>query len=149
MGGIWKTFGEFSLLLRRSAVLCVKSGCPHHQGLVVSESSSPASPPQRSASWYQPRIWHISLLVLFVAVAIVQIQDQRVQEPFLIALAAGGFVLYGLIGWLGWWVARRRYGSRVRPAWLFGIFAIAMGAFFLAATALYLVIEHIYRNGWS
>jgi hypothetical protein len=85
--------------------------------------------------------------VLFVAIAIVQIQDQRMQEPFLIALAAGGFVLYGLIGWLGWWAARRRFGSRVGLMWLFIIYATAMGGLFLAATAIYLVIEHLYRTG--
>jgi hypothetical protein len=113
----------------------------------VSDSSSPASPPQRSASWYQPRIWHLSLLVLFVAIAIIQIQDQRVHEPFLIGLAAGGFVLYGLIGWLGWRTARRRFGSRVGPMWLFVLYAIAMTTLFLVATVIYLIIEHLYRGG--
>jgi hypothetical protein len=108
---------------------------------------SEASPPPRSPSWYQPRIWHLLLLVLFVAIAIADIQDQRVHEPFLIALAAGGFLLYGLTGWLGWWVARRRLGSRLGPLWLFVIYAIAMGAVFLVATAIYLVIEYAYRNG--
>jgi hypothetical protein len=115
----------------------------------VPSSSPPESATPRPARWYQPRIWHFSLLVLFVAIAIVQIQEQRVHEPTLIGLAAGGFVVYGLIGWVGWWAARRRYGSRVRPAWLFTIYAIAMGGLFLAATAVYLVIEHVYRNGWS
>ena len=110
-------------------------------------SSSSESPPQRSASWYQPRIWHLSLVVLFVAIAIVQIQDQRVHEPFLVALAAGGFLLYGLIGWVGWRAARSRLGSRLGPLWLFAIYAIAMGALFLVATAVYLVIEYAYRNG--
>ena len=105
------------------------------------------SPPRRSAGWYQPRIWHLSLLVLFVAIAIADIQDQRMHEPFLIALAAGGFLLYGLIGWLGWWAARRRFGSRLGPIWLFAIYAIAMAALFLVATAIYLVIESVYRNG--
>lgn len=104
------------------------------------------SPPRRSAGWYQPRIWHLLLLVLFVAIAIADIQDHRVHEPFLIALAAGGFALYGLIGWLGWWIARRRLGSRLGPMWLFAIYAIAMGALFLVATAIYLVIEYAYRN---
>jgi hypothetical protein len=110
----------------------------------VTESTSPQ---RRSPGWYQPRIWHLSLLVLFVAIAIADIQDQRMHEPFLIALAAGGFALYGLIGWLGWWVARRRLGSRLGPMWLFAIYAIAMGALFLVATAIYLVIESAYRNG--
>jgi hypothetical protein len=104
-------------------------------------------PPRRSTSWYQPRIWHLLLLVLFVAIAIADIQDQRVHEPFLITLAAGGFLLYGLIGWLGWWLARHRLGSRLGPMWLFLIYAIAMGVLFLVATGIYLVIEYAYRNG--
>jgi hypothetical protein len=107
----------------------------------VTESSS-----QRSAGWYRPRIWHLSLLVLFVAIAIVDLRDHRVHEPFLIALAAGGFVLYGLIGWLGWWIARRRLGGCIGPMWLFAIYAVAMGVLFLVATAIYLVIEYAYRN---
>jgi hypothetical protein len=114
-------------------------------GLEVDSMSE--SPPPRSASWCQPRIWHLSLLVLFVAIAIADIQDQRMHEPFLIALAAGGFVLYGLIGWLGWSAARRRFASRVGPLWLFVIYAIAMGALFLLATVIYLVLEHVYRVG--
>jgi hypothetical protein len=105
------------------------------------------SSPPRSTNWYQPRVWHLLLLVLFVAIAIADIQDQRVHEPFLIALAAGGFLLFGLIGWLGWRVARRRLGSRLGPAWLFAIYAVAMGALFLVATIVYLVIEHVYRVG--
>jgi hypothetical protein len=59
----------------------------------------------------------------------------------------GGFLLYGLIGWLGWWAARRRFGSRLGPIGLFAIYAIAMAALFLVATAIYLVIEAVYRNG--
>jgi hypothetical protein len=110
------------------------------------DSPSSVSPPPRSASWYQPRVWHLSLLVLFVAIAIAQIQEQRVHEPFLVGLAAGGFVVYGLIGWLSWWTARRRFGSRVKRMWLFVIYATAMGSLFLVATAVYLVIEYAYRN---
>jgi hypothetical protein len=112
---------------------------------VPEASSSPS--PRRPASWYQPRVWHLSLLVLFMAIAIADIRDQRVHEPFLIALAAGGFALYALIGWLGWWIARRRLGSRLGPLWVFVIYAVAMGGLFLVATVIYLVIEHLYRAG--
>jgi hypothetical protein len=87
------------------------------------------------------------LLVLFTAIAIADIQDQRMHEPALIALAAGGFALYGLIGWVGWWAAHRRLESRLGPLLLFIFYSIAMAALFLVATAIYLVIEHIYRNG--
>jgi hypothetical protein len=107
--------------------------------------SSP--PPKPAAPWYQPRVWHLALLVLFVAIAIVQIQDQRVHEPALIALAAGGFVLYAIIGGIGWRVARRRLRSRLGPTPLFILYAIAMATLFLVATVIYLVIEHAYHNG--
>jgi hypothetical protein len=126
--------------LRRSAALCV--ALREIRMSVTSESPSP--PPAR---WYQPRIWHLSLLVVFVAIAIADIQDQRMHEPVLIALAAGGFAAYGLIGWLGWSAARRRFGARIRPIWLFVLYALAMGVFFLVATAIYLLIEYRYRTG--
>jgi hypothetical protein len=105
------------------------------------------SPTPRSATWYQPRIWHLALLVLFVALAMADIQDHRMHEPALIALAAGGFLLYGLIGWVGWWAARRRLESRLGPMLLLILYAIAMGAFFLMATVIYLIIESLYRGG--
>lgn len=47
---------------------------------------------------------------------------------------------------LGWWVARRRLGSRVGPLWLLVIYTTAMAGLFLAATAIDLVIEYAYRN---
>ena len=102
----------------------------------MSINAHPTPPTRRSASWYQPRIWHLGLLVMFVAIAMADIQDQRMHEPALIALAAGGFLLYGLIGWIGWWAARRRFEARLGPVWLFVLYAVAMGAFFLARRAI-------------
>ena len=58
--------------------------------------------PGPGAPAVQLRVWHLALLVLFVAVAIKNIQDQRRSEPALIALAVSGFVAYGVLGWLGW-----------------------------------------------
>ena len=92
------------------------------------------------------RIWHLALLVLFVAIAIVNIQDQRASEPALIALAAGGFVLYGLLGWVGWRIARR-YEARLGLTVLVILYLTAMAGLFLMATIAYLVIEHLYRSG--
>jgi hypothetical protein len=86
------------------------------------------------------------MLVLFVAIAIADIQDQRIREPALITLAAVGLVLYGLIGWIGWWAARR-FESRLGMPLLFVLYSVAMGVLFLAATVIYLVIAHIYRGG--
>ena len=56
-------------------------------------------------------------------------------------------MLYAIIGWIGWWFARRRFEGRLGPVLLFVLYAIAMAAFFLLATVMYLVIEYRYRGG--
>ncbi len=111
-------------------------------------ASSPSSetPARPLPSWYQPRIWHYLVLVVFVALAIADIQAHRVREPFLFALALAGFVAYAILAWLGWWAARRRLEPRLGPVRAFAIYAVAMGVLFLAATVIYLVIEYAYRN---
>jgi hypothetical protein len=86
------------------------------------------------------------VLVLFVAIAITDIQNQRIDEPILVALAAGGLVLYGLIGWIGWWGAQR-FETRLGPILLFILYSVAMGVLFLVATVVYLVIAYVYRGG--
>ena len=112
----------------------------------MSETQSPTPPARNVPGWAQPRIWHFVLLVMFVAVAITDVREQHIQEPVLIALAAGGLVLYGLIGWIGWWGAQR-FEARLGPILLFVLYAVAMGMFFLVATIIYLVIAHVYRGG--
>src|SRR5438309_1337516 len=112
----------------------------------MTEAQSPMRTPRRIPSWAQLRIWHPALLVLFAAIAIADIQDQRMHEPALIALAAGGFMLYGLLGWIGWWTSRR-FAARLGPMLLFLLYAVALAALFLFATVIYLVIEHVYRAG--
>ncbi len=91
------------------------------------------------------RLWQIALIVAFVAIAIRNIQEQRRSEPALIALAAVGFVGYGLSGWLIWRNSDRvvsRTGSTGR---LVG-YLIFMAGFFMLATVIYLVAEHTYLN---
>jgi hypothetical protein len=110
------------------------------------KAQPPTPHPRRTASWAQLRIWHLALLVLFVAIATADLQAQRISEPALIALAAGGFVAYGLIGWIGWW-AGRRFEARLGPTLLFLLYSIAMAGLFLGATVIYLVIAHVYRGG--
>jgi hypothetical protein len=112
----------------------------------MSEALPPTPPPRRTASWAQLRIWHLALLVLFVAIAIADLQAQRISEPTLIALAAVGLVAYGLIGWMGWWGARR-FEARLGPTLLFILYSVAMAGLFLVATVIYLVIAHVYRGG--
>jgi hypothetical protein len=89
------------------------------------------------------RVWHLALLVLFVAVAIRNIQDQGRREPALIALAVAGFVAYGLLGWLGWRLARR-FEARIGATALLALYLVAMSALFLVATVVYLLIEYRY-----
>jgi hypothetical protein len=86
------------------------------------------------------------VLVVIVAFAIVDLQHQRIREPVLVALAAGGLVLYGIIGWVGWWAVRRIW-PRVRLSLLFVLYSVAMGLLFFIATVIYLLIAHIYRGG--
>ena len=58
-------------------------------------------PLHQSAPIGELRVWHLALLVLFVAIAIANIQDQRPPTPGLVVLASSGFVLYGFLGWAG------------------------------------------------
>jgi hypothetical protein len=95
----------------------------------------------------QFRLWHLALLVVYVAIAIVDIQDNRRTEPALIALAAVGFAGYAVTCWLAWHGMRRlkhRYG--LLPA-VIG-YIVAMAALFLAATVIYLVLEYAYVTGY-
>ncbi len=92
------------------------------------------------------RVWHLWLISVLVGVAIVNIQDQRRSEPLLIGLAVGGFVVYALLGWCGWRIARR-FRGRLAPVPLLVIYLVAMSALFLAATVAYLFIEYAYLYG--
>ncbi len=114
--------------------------------VLKSKTRSPYPPTRDVPGWAQPRIWHFVLLVMFVAIAITDIREQRIQEPVLLDLAAGGLVFYGLIAWIGWW-AVQRFRTRLGPTLLFTLYAIAMGLLFLVATIIYLAIAHVYRGG--
>jgi hypothetical protein len=95
----------------------------------------------------QFRLWHIVILVAYVAIAIVDIKDNRRTEPALVALAAIGFVAYALICWLMWHGLRRlvrRIGAM--PALI--VYLVAMAGLFFAATVVYLVLEYAYLMGY-
>lgn len=101
---------------------------------------------ERVAPIGQVRVWHLALLVLYVAIAIVNIQDQGRTEPSLVALASAGFVLYGLLGWLGWRAARRHLAALGEVGRL-AVYLAAMGGLFLLATIVYLFAEYAWLNG--
>jgi hypothetical protein len=92
------------------------------------------------------RVWHLWLLSGLVAVAIVNIQDQRRSEPTLIVIVVAGFVLYALLGWGGWRFARR-FRTTVGAVPVLAVYFATMAALFLVATIVYLVIEHAYLFG--
>ena len=91
-------------------------------------------------------VWHLSLLVAFTAIAIRNIQDQRMQEPALIALAAFGFVGYGVLGWFGW-IATKGLESKLGRTTRLAVYLVGMSLLFLLATWIYLVLEFRFRNG--
>jgi len=111
------------------------------------ETHPPTRPTGPIPSWAQFRIWHLVVLVLFSAIAIADIKAHPIREPALAALAAGGLVLYGLMGWIGWW-AVRRFELRLGPVLLLMLYSIAMTALFLVVIIICLVIAYVYRGGW-
>jgi hypothetical protein len=100
----------------------------------------------RSPAIARFKLWHLVLLVAFVAVAIADIQDHRRTEPALIALAGLGFAAYAVLAWLGWAFARR-FEGRVGRVALIGLYLATMAGLFLCATVAYLLIEHVYLGG--
>jgi hypothetical protein len=92
------------------------------------------------------KVWHLTLLVAFVAVAIVDIQDHRMTDPVLIGLAASGFAAYAVLAWLGWRFARK-FEARLGRVPLLGLYFASMAGLFLIATVVFVLIEHVYRGG--
>ncbi len=102
---------------------------------------------QRIAQWPELKIWHLGLLVLYVAVMMHQILDQRPGSPLLAGLAVFGFVGYAVLGWMGWRIVQvcsARFGAIRSTAF----YLIAMALLFLAATWIYLAIEYAYTLGY-
>ncbi len=109
-------------------------------------ATDPSPNPTEKTSRGGFKIWHLTLLVAFVAIAIVDIQDHRMTDPVLIGLAAGGFAAYAVLAWLGWRLAQR-WESRLGRVVLLGLYFATMAGLFLVATIAFLLIEHVYRGG--
>jgi hypothetical protein len=80
---------------------------------------------------------------VFVAITITEIQYQRIREPAMITRAAGGLVLYGIIGWITW-LALHPFKPRFGLALLFVLYSVGMGLLFFIATVVYPFIAHKY-----
>jgi hypothetical protein len=104
------------------------------------------SAPCRCDRLAQLRIWHLGLLVAYVAIAIVDIQDYCRGEPFLVALASAGFAGYAVLVWLIWRMVRR-LEARLGLLALVILYLIGMAVLYLVATLVYLTIEDAYRAG--
>jgi hypothetical protein len=98
------------------------------------------------ASRFQLHVWHIGLLVLYAAIATADILDHTRREPFLMAMASAGLAGYAVLGWLGW-CRIRRLQTRLGATTTLVLYLISMAAFFLMATAAYLVVEYAYLTG--
>lgn len=113
----------------------------------MTRCTAPAGSAIRTSTLWQFRIWHLAILVVYVAIAIVDIQDNRRTEPFLVALAAAGFAAYAVICWLAWHLMQR-LERRLGFLPVVIAYLVAMAALFLAATVIYLMLEYAYLRGW-
>lgn len=100
----------------------------------------------RTSPLLQLRLWHLALLVLFVAVATVDIRSLRRSELALVVAAAVGYAGFGLLCWAGWhWIGRLR--SRLSPVLVFGLYAFTMAGIYWGAVTVYLGLESAYLSG--
>jgi hypothetical protein len=110
-------------------------------------ASMPIRLERRYASGLQWPIWGLMLAVVFVAIAIVDIQNLRRTEPVLVALAAAGYAGYGLMCWLAWRIMGR-CRSRLGGVPTLIVYMVMMGCLFLVATLVYLILEYAYLRGY-
>lgn len=96
----------------------------------------------RPATTVPLRIWHLAVLVVLVALAIVDIQNHRATEPYLIALAAGGYAGFVLAAWVAWKRAQR-FEARMGTLGLLVAYLVAMATLYSLAVLIYLSIERI------
>lgn len=112
----------------------------------MTQAPSSTVPASQFRPFVQVRVWHLALLVAFVAIAIVDIQDQSGNSPAMIALASAGFVLYAVLGWVGWHLSRRFEPSLGKTRLLI-LYMGAMAALFFVATVVYTTIQVVYLTG--
>jgi hypothetical protein len=110
----------------------------------MSHVDSPALAAARPRGGF--RIWHYAVLIVFIAIAITDVQHQHIHDARLLALASGGFALYGLIAAIAWFYVQH-FESKIGRSALLIAYCVGMGAFFLFATVCYLMIEYAIVTG--
>ena len=86
------------------------------------------------------RVWRLALLVLSWRSPSRTSRTSAHRPPGLVALAASGFVMYGLLGWAGRRLAHR-FEDRIGPTLLLVLYLAAMAVLFLVATLVYVAVE--------
>jgi hypothetical protein len=112
----------------------------------MNPSTGSLAPATYAAPRFQLRVWHLGLLVFYAAIATADTLDHTRREPILTALASAGFAGYAVLVWLGWCLFRR-LETRLGATTTLALYVVAMAAFFLVATAAYLVVEYAYLTG--
>jgi hypothetical protein len=102
---------------------------------------------RRNTSGLQWPIWSLMLAVVFVAIAIVDLQNLRRTEPILVGLAGAGYAGYGVLCWLAWRIMGR-YRSRLGGVPTLIVYVFTMGFLFFVATVVYLTLEYAYLRGY-
>ena len=111
----------------------------------MSSRTLPASSARRVSPLLQFRVWQFGLLLVFTAIAIVDIKGYC-REPRLVPLASAGYAGYAALCWLLWHNIRR-FESRLGTVLTLGVYVFLMGGLFLAGTVTYLIIEFVYMAG--
>ncbi|WP_422931186.1 hypothetical protein [Singulisphaera sp. PoT] len=107
----------------------------------MTDSRIQAAEPRRTSWLGGVKLWHLGLLVAYVAVAIQQVQAQRVSDPLLIGLAAVGFLGYAVIGVVAWKIASA-YADRIGAVRATSLYFTFMAGLFLLATVIYVCLEY-------
>lgn len=91
-------------------------------------------------------VWHLMVLVAYVAIAVVDVQGLRAGDRVLVAAAVVGYAGYAVLAWLAW-IAIRPLERRLGAVGLFAVYVAGMAVLYLVATVAYLLIQHAYLFG--
>src|SRR5262245_22021657 len=89
------------------------------------------------------RVWHMLVLVVYVAVAIVDLREARTTDPMQIGSLSAGYAGYAALGWAGW-VHSRPSRRRADPLPGLVAYLVAMAILFLVAAIVHSMILNVY-----